>query len=83
MVSLDRLQRIFLVGMSPTVIDTVIAPADQSDENIDNILVPGARMTNTLDEIPNTTVVMRLPARGRDLGFDIRSGFGKRHLWAR
>ena len=81
--SLGRLQRIFLVGMSVTVMSTVTALADQAGEDVDNIVVPGAGTTNTLEEIPNTTAAIRRPARGRDQGFDISSGSGILHRWAR
>ena len=81
--SLGRLQRIFLVGMSVTVMSTVTALADQAGEDVDNIVVPGAGTTNTLEEIPNTTAAIRRPARGRDQGCDISSGIGILHRWAR
>lgn len=83
MYSSDPLQRIFLVGMSPTIIGTVAAPADQSDEDVDKFVVPGTATTNAPEEIPDPTTVMRLPERGRDRGFDIGSGIGKLRRWVR
>jgi outer membrane cobalamin receptor len=46
--------------MSLTVIATVTALADEDEEDLDNIVVTGARTTNTIEEIPNTTTVIRL-----------------------
>ena len=80
---LKRLQRIVLVGMSPIFTGTVAAPADNTDEDVDNSVVTGAATTNALEKFPNTTAVMRLPAYGRDHGFDFGCGLGKLRRWAR
>ena len=58
--SMGRLQTLFLLGASATTIGAQTVFASETDNDVDNIVVTGARTTNTIEEIPNTTTVIRL-----------------------
>ena len=58
--SMGRLQTMLLLGASATTIGAQSVLASETDNNVDNIVVTGARTTNTIEEIPNTTTVIRL-----------------------
>ena len=58
--SMGRLQIMFLLGVSVTTFGAQTVLASESDVDVDNIVVTGTRTTNAIEEIPNTTTVIRL-----------------------